>query len=477
MNLKTSDPISNKAWWQKPGLGIMYQIEFRPGWKWNRNFNKFNKSMRDRNGKFNFNGPYCQMAEWVNLSREIGADYHIFEAKWHDGIVWFNTSLTGWKTPTDYAGQFAEESRKCGISFMFYYSSIIDHNPQFQDIVPINSVTPSFPKMRGNEYREYLEGHMREMIDQYHPDGIWLDWYTLGAHPSEVVVVNFLRQYSPRTVIAFHFTNPFVEERQRFPRNKSGPRGFWEMLHVVRHLIAAGHAPQILLWTIALTFTWPYVKLFDLKAQRPDEDVIDYIHYSTSEAHTLKAAWLESNLYRRLKNPWEIIGPAGTAWDAMAIRKDPYDLVRIVATTMANGGRYVIGAAARMDGSLYPDQVEQLRLVGKWYKPRRIFFSEATPMEYGGTRVPGLSGYRDGMGAVGSRLGRDYLVHLINFRGSTDSKTLRFDSRIWPQIDKAYLEPAHKELTTQRAPGEARVTISKEDIDLVDTLLRIRCVA
>ena len=52
---------SVKQWWEKPGLSIMYQIEARPGWFWNRNYDKFNASMRDDEGNINFNGPYCKM--------------------------------------------------------------------------------------------------------------------------------------------------------------------------------------------------------------------------------------------------------------------------------------------------------------------------------------------------------------------------------------------------------------------------------
>jgi hypothetical protein len=52
----------------------MYQIEFRPGWRWMRDFKKFNASMRDEEGRFRFNGPYCRIEDWIELSREIGAD-------------------------------------------------------------------------------------------------------------------------------------------------------------------------------------------------------------------------------------------------------------------------------------------------------------------------------------------------------------------------------------------------------------------
>ncbi len=78
---KNREVPQNRKWWQRPGLSIMYQIETRPGWKWDRDYIEFNKSMTDENGNFMFNGPYCKPGEWVRLSSDIGVDYHIFEVK------------------------------------------------------------------------------------------------------------------------------------------------------------------------------------------------------------------------------------------------------------------------------------------------------------------------------------------------------------------------------------------------------------
>ena len=114
----------------------MYQIETRPGWAWDRDYEKFNKSISDEQGKIDFPGPFPEIAEWVQLSEEIGLDYHVFEIKWHDGICYFDTGTTEWKTKQDYARQFADLSRAAGIPFMYYYSAVFDHNPQFDPIQP-----------------------------------------------------------------------------------------------------------------------------------------------------------------------------------------------------------------------------------------------------------------------------------------------------------------------------------------------------
>ncbi|MGQ4876375.1 MAG: alpha-L-fucosidase [Promethearchaeia archaeon] len=142
-----TDSSKNKEWWKGPGLGIQFQIEIRPGWLWNRNYDKYNELMKDVKGNLNFNGPFCKIKDWVRLSKELGADYHSFESKWHDGICFFNTKYIDWKTPTDYCKIFADESRKAEIPFLFYYSNIFDHNPLFDDIQPFKNGTSSFIAM------------------------------------------------------------------------------------------------------------------------------------------------------------------------------------------------------------------------------------------------------------------------------------------------------------------------------------------
>ena len=72
---------AQKEWWQKPGLGIQYQIEQRPGWNWERDFEKFHKSMMDEKGSLKFNGPFCKTDDWVLLSQRLGVDYHVVETK------------------------------------------------------------------------------------------------------------------------------------------------------------------------------------------------------------------------------------------------------------------------------------------------------------------------------------------------------------------------------------------------------------
>lgn len=421
-----------RAWWQKPGLGLVYQVETRPGWEWDRDYTRFNASLMDEKGRFKFNGPFPQIPQWVDFSaRTAGVDYHVLELKWHDGICYFNTQLTEWKTKKDYAKEFAELSRAAAIPFLYYYSGVFDHNPQFDTIQPDRTTTPSFIGLRPEpDYIDYLVGHYQEIVDQYNPDGMWIDWY--WADRSAKATVNFFRRHAPQTAIAYNLSNYF----------------------------ASAH---------------------------------DKVHFTSGEAHTLHGPWVElrtessgvkvpvfsntwkwANLNRALfHHPWEVITPAGKWWQDPSLRDDPLDLVRMAAIVMACGGKICPGMTAQMDGTIYPDQIKQLTMLGDWYKPRKDLFVEAAPLRYRLARVPGVTLDDPALKTICSRQESDYLLHLINLTSRRGGVTVKLDQRLWPEVKAVILEPNHTPLAVRQDGQAFVVTIAPADIDQVDTILRI----
>ncbi|MFX1450686.1 MAG: alpha-L-fucosidase [Promethearchaeota archaeon] len=456
MNIQKS--ISQtKNWWEKPGFSIQYQIEARPGWLWNRNCDKFNTSMMDENGNLNFNGPFCKMKKWVEFSEKVGVDYHMFESKWHDGICYWNTKYTNWKTPTDYCRIFSEESKKAGIPFLYYYSSIFDHNPQFDDIQPLREITPSFIALHNENketipeysmnylktiwemnkieikerkipykgeffydvkfhdfrynpenYEDYLLKQIRELIDKYEPDGMWMDWYWNDA--STPLVINFMEKNYPNILLIFNVS-------------------------IDRH-------PK-------------------------------YVHYLSGEAHDVKSAWESGQRYRNKKKPWELVGPAAYAWDVPEARPDPYEIFRIAAIIMASGGKYCFGLPSQMNGELYPEPAKNVELFGEWYKLRRELFTEAIPMKYKGENIPGIELNEENFRSIGTLHGNDNLIHIINLKGLKKELVIEFTGSQWSNISKVLLEPAKKELQFSTKKDTTILKINKDDIDPADTLLRI----
>ncbi len=453
---------SKRKWWEKPGFGLMYQIEARPGWLWNRNYDKFNASMKDKNGNLKFNGPYCKMKEWVEFSKALGVDYHIFEAKWHDGICYFDSKYTNWKTPTDYCKIYADESKKARIPFMFYYSNIFDHNPQFNDIQPLRSCTPSFIAMHAKvkkfishfsrafailawmryfshrimkklpqqekkakylddirlnnfsydprKYEKYVLKQLTELVKNYNPDGLWMDWYQMHMEASADIVMDFMKEKYPDVILTFN---------------------------------------NSIMWNLK------------------------WAHYLCFEAHNVKAAWQRACRYRKLKKPWELICPAANYWDNPAPRADSLEVARMAAIIMANGGKAAFGLPSRMDGSLFPIPAKHLKLFGEWYKKRRKLFTDAVPMRYRGKKAKGININEKHFGLIVSIFNNDYLIHLINFRGIAKSIRLHLSKKKWSGIERIVLEPHEIDLRYIKNEKKIVLSLEKEIIDKIDTIIRI----
>jgi len=418
-------------WWKKPGLGVMYQIEYRPGMDWDRDFEQFNASMKDEQGKFRFNGPFCKIPDWLELSRQVGVDYHIFESKWHDGICYFNTELTVWKTEVDYCGQFAEGSRQAGIPFMYYYSTVFDHNPKFDAIQPnIHSTFSDLSMEHQPVYEEYLKGQFREIMEQYRPDGMWFDWYW-PDHATKLTI-DFFRANNKNTVITFNLSHYFPSSYKKLD-------------------YTTGEAHDL---------TGNYIKLVKTGALRMP---------------IFTGAWKWATLGRRvMDHSVELISPAGKWWQDPSLRDDPNDLLRMTAIILASGGKFCIGASAQLNGDIYPDQVKQLKILGEWYRPRKKLFIDSAPLRYRSEQVPGVKVTPASVKTIAAINNGETLIHLVNMDGVTRPVVVEFKGRRWKNISGVFLEPAAKELKLERINGAVKTTIWQQDIDPVDMILRLK---
>jgi hypothetical protein len=420
---------ADRPWWRRPGLGIMYQIEARPGIDWGRDYVEFNRSMTGANGKLAFDGPFCRPEEWVELSLRACVDYHQMEIKWHDGICYFDTSLTAWKAPEDYAAKFASASRKAGIPFMFYYSSIFDHNPQFDPIQPSPRKTMSFIGYR-QEYVDYLRAQYREIMEQYRPDGMWIDWYWTD-NATDATIELFRREY-PDTVLAFNISNYYPAAHRRLD-------------------YTSGEAHSL---------DGPYVKLLKLA-----DDIVP----------VFSSCWKWASLARRLFAPcWELIAPVGRWWQDPGMREDPNDLVRMAAIVLASGGLFMVGATSRMDGTIFPDQVAQLETLGGWYGPRKRLFTDSVPARYRRREPPGVRVSPGSFRAIACEQGSDLLLHLINMKASMKPVTVELKGRRWGKFRDAFIEPEGTRVEVYRERGFASITIPPDRSDQVDTIVRLR---
>ncbi len=423
--------LDGRKWWQKAGACVQYQIEKRPNVGWDRDYIEFNKSMTDDQGNLKFNGPYCKIDDWVALSKKIGLDYHSLEIKWHDGICWFNTGLTKWKTEVDYAGKFAMLSRKENITFIYYYSSVFDHNPQFDPIQPDPRITPSFlgllPPKKYKIYREYLLGQYDEIIGQYKPDGIWLDWWWADKTTRDSIA--HLSSKHADTVLAFNLSSMFFSS------------------HKDQHF-SSGEAHAL---------DGPFI------GKREEAGGIISVLTST---------WKWANLYRMMfKHPWELITPTSVWWQDMKLRDDIHEFVRQAAVVMACGGKFACGTSTLMDGSLDPDHIRQLETLGKWYIPRKQLFLGAYPIRYLGFTPGGVSIDTEDFKAIACFYKDGALLHTINMKGKSGPLVITLKGGTWKAVQAAYLEPGHRPIEVKSRGHDRLIAVPQGDVDNIDTII------
>jgi hypothetical protein len=217
------------------------------------------------------------------------------------------------------------------------------------------------------------------------------------------------------------------------------------------------------------------------------------LHYTSGEAHKLDGQWLKivnvngrtlpifescwkwaAFNRRALKHPWELVTPGGKWWQDPCLREDPLDLVRMAAIVMASGGRLCIGATPRMDGSIYPDQVRQLEIIGDWYSARQHLFNKSVPMTYGTEQPAGVRVDNEAFRVIASEHSGDTLIHLINMNGSPGPVSLSFSVKRWQDTTRVMLEPDARPLDLNRSPQGISITLTLDMVDPVDTILRLQ---
>lgn len=143
-----------------------------------------------------FNPVEFDAAEWVRIAKDAGMKYLVITSKHHDGFAMYDSAVSTYDivdaTPykKDPMRALADECRRQGITFAFYYSIMDWHHPSQYVDDPKKQKHPDAghhqTKMREGrkqEYVEYMKAQLRELVTKYDPailwfDGEWVDWWT-----------------------------------------------------------------------------------------------------------------------------------------------------------------------------------------------------------------------------------------------------------------------------------------------------------
>ena len=141
-----------------------------------------------------FNPVKFDAREWVRIAQAAGMKYIVITSKHHDGFSLYDSRVSSYdivdSTPyrKDPIRALADESKRQGLKFCFYYSILDWHHPSAYIDVPGkdptagNGTTKLKPGGK-EEYVKYMKEQLRELVAGYDPavlwfDGEWQDWWT-----------------------------------------------------------------------------------------------------------------------------------------------------------------------------------------------------------------------------------------------------------------------------------------------------------
>ncbi len=155
----------------------------------------------------------------------------------------------------------------------------------------------------------------------------------------------------------------------------------------------------------------------------------------------------------------------------MSLREDIHDFVRQAAIVMACGGKFSAGTSALMDGSLYPDHIKQLEILGEWYIPRKELFLSSYPIRYRWYAAGGVSVDKKDFNTITSFYKDGVLLHIINMKGKSESVEIALKGKRWKGAQSAYLEPEHRQIEVQSRGTNKVIVLQKGDVDHIDTIV------
>ncbi|HXI89087.1 MAG TPA: alpha-L-fucosidase [Blastocatellia bacterium] len=141
-----------------------------------------------------FNPVKFDAREWVRIAKDAGMKYIVITSKHHDGFSMFDSRVSKYdivdSTPyrKDPVRALADEAKRQGLKFCFYYSILDWHHPSAyvdapgKDPTAGNGQTLLKPGTK-DEYVKYMKEQLRELVTGYDPavlwfDGEWQDWWT-----------------------------------------------------------------------------------------------------------------------------------------------------------------------------------------------------------------------------------------------------------------------------------------------------------
>jgi alpha-L-fucosidase len=134
---------------------------------------------------------------WAKVFHDAGAKYVVLTSKHHDGFALWPSSIPNPTLPADrqhatrdIVGELTTAVRHQGLRMGLYYSGGYDWTfvpGPIRESADYQKVKP-----QSEAYGQYADGHLRELIERYHPALLWNDIdYPKSGHPLEIMAAYY----------------------------------------------------------------------------------------------------------------------------------------------------------------------------------------------------------------------------------------------------------------------------------------------
>ena len=274
----------------------------------------------------------------AGLCADAGAKYVVLTTKHHDGYALWPTDRPHprkgrYHAGRDLVGDLTDAVRSHDMRMGLYYSGGYDW--PYNDAVMSNPADVILAAPTGDDYREYVTAHVRELIERYEPSVLWNDiCWPAGGNLAEL----FAEYYN--TVPDGVINDRWLQSTG--PRNRvvdALVRGAGDLVQVGWRLLPSG-------WK---ELTFPSANHYDIRT--PEYSSFDSIATKKWESTRGVGHSFGAN---RNERPQDIV--TATA------------LIRSFCDIVAKNGNLLIGIGPNPDGTIPAEQQAPLQGLGEWMR-------------------------------------------------------------------------------------------------------------
>ncbi|MEN8202765.1 MAG: hypothetical protein ABFS28_09240 [Bacteroidota bacterium] len=312
-----------------------------------------------------------------SIIQMVKPDYIQVDCKGHRGFSSYPTKV-GNQAPgfvKDPLKIFRQATAKQGVALYCHYSGVIDHeavnqHPEWAVVGHDGKVVAGVTSVFGPYVDELLIPQLKELNDQYHVDGVWIDgecWGTERDYRPEIA-----KQYREQTgnkELPRAADDPGWHEFSQFFRE-----GFRQYVDHYTHELHA-HNPRF-----QLTSNWAYSSFMPEKVSTG----VDFLSGDIVPSQSINAARLESRILAQQGMPWDLMAWSFSInWDdpgGFQSAKSVVQLQQEASQVLSQGGGFQVYFNQRRDASMILSDMNTMSEVADFCRVRQPYTHRCEPV-------------------------------------------------------------------------------------------------